>query len=562
MNAARIAKPAKALTEMLATRGRAARKQRKDAVTLDEVRAAPRRNDLLPEIKYEMREVGSLKAPTLLLRTVREDHVTEIACSMQNFGVVKPLLITADGTLVDGVSCWEAAKSIGLAMLPCIVIDHLSREEVRLLRIALNRLGEKGQWDINELAIEFKDLIDLGAPMELSAFAPPEIDIVLMQDEPVLDEKANAAPDKPVTKEVVSQLGDCWQLGRHRVLCADATQPESYVRLFGEAGPARAVFTDPPFNLRINGFAVGAGAIKHREFVAASGEMSGAEFDTFLAQFLAASANHVVDGAILFVCMDWRHAKDVEWAANRVNLEHINTAVWSKGSGGLGGLYRSAHEFVLVLCKGNAPSMNNIALGKHGRDRTNVWEYPGANRRGSSANAMLADHPTPKPVELVADAILDVTNRGDIVLDPFGGSGTSVIAAEKTLRTAYTLELDPGYVDLTVQRYQAFTKTDAVHEATGMTFAQVAEARAVERTLHQPVPTSLDARRGLHDMDTPSADEPIAGANMSNKVDDYQVNGARDDDLAGTGAGEGVTGAPTTSATNPSAVFVNERASM
>jgi DNA modification methylase len=475
-----FAAPAKTLTNALGERSRAGRRKRKELAALEAVASAPRRNDLLPRIRLEQRAVSSLLAPVRLLRQVRADHVAEIARSISAFGVVQPILITADDKIVDGVSTVEAAKTIGLGVLPCIVVDHLKPEEIRLVRLALNRLGEKGSWDLDELKVEFAELLDFGATLELTGFTLPEIDVIQMLGDGAVDEAANDLPAKDTSSPAVTQLGDVWQLGRHRVLCADATRPGSYARLFDGATRAQAVFTDPPYNIRIDGFAVGAGNIKHREFVAASGEMTDDEFDTFLVEFLKAASVHLVDGGILFVCMDWRHAEHVQRAGRRADLSHINTVVWCKGNGGLGGLYRSAHEFVLVLRKGNGQSVNNVELGRHGRDRTNVWNYPGANQRGSSAHAELANHPTPKPVELVADALLDVTHRGDIVIDAFAGSGTTIIAAERTGRTAFTLELDPEYVDLIVRRFTAVTGIDAVHSQTGKTFTQLAAERQVE----------------------------------------------------------------------------------
>jgi DNA modification methylase len=230
--------------------------------------------------------------------------------------------------------------------------------------------------------------------------------------------------------------------------------------------------------------------------------MTDEEFVVFLADFLCAAAHHVADGGVLFVCMDWRHAAHVFRAAGAASLDVLNIVVWSKGSGGLGGIYRSAHEFVFVLKKGNAPTINNVELGKHGRDRTNVWTYPGANRRGSSANAQAKNHPTPKPVELVADAVLDVTKRKDIILDAFLGSGTSIIAAEKTGRIAYGLELDPRYVDVIVRRYQDFTGIPAIQAETGKLFDEVAAERAAASTTAQPVWAVPEAMPPGNDADT------------------------------------------------------------
>ena len=514
MTTTEITTPAKALTNTLSARSREQRRRRKDLVALEAVASAPRRNDLLPQIKLEQRALSSLRAPARALRQVRPEHVAEIARSMSVFGVVQPLLITSDGKIVDGVSCAEAARTIGLGIVPCVVIDHLTPEEVRLLRLALNRLSEKGQWDLDELQIEFEELLDIGVPIEVTGFTLPEIDIVLMQDEAVVDNAANATPEVRADVPAVSEEGDIWILGRHRLLCADAIKPESYARLFEDAPLARVVFTDPPYNLDPRFI---SGNPEHGAFVAASGEMTDDQFDTFLADFFKAASAHVTDGGILFVCMDWRHAEHVQRAARRAELTHITTVVWSKGNGGLGGLYRSAHEFVLVFKKGKGPILNNIQLGMHGRDRTNVWTYPGANQRGSSANAMLADHPTPKPVELVADALLDVTNRDDIVIDPFAGSGTTVIAAEKTGRTALAMELDQRFVDLIVRRFEAFTGIEVIHAKTGKTFAQIAEERRAAAATRSPddMAAAGESKAGGTDTDADACNGTTAGGQIA-----------------------------------------------
>lgn len=482
MKSTEISSPERVLTVSLSERSRGQRRERKDALALESAAAAPRRNDLLPAIKLEQRALSSLHAPERELRRVDARHVAEIVRSIAAFGFVRPILIAGDGKIVDGVSSVQATKTLGLETVPCLVVDHLNSDEIRLVRMALNRLGEKGIWDVGALKIEFAELLEHGAPIELAGFSPPEIDVIVMQDEAVIDEKANSVPDIDESVPAVSQHGDVWKLGRHRLICADATSPASYARLFADAPPARALFGDPPYNIKIDGFAVGAGSIRHREFATACGEMSDDEFVTFLANFLTAAEAHLVDGGVLFVCMDWRHSEHVQRAARQANLSHLNTVVWAKGNGGLGGLYRSAHEFVLVLKKGEGQSTNNVKLGMHGRDRTNVWSYPGANQHGSSANAESANHPTPKPVELVADALVDVTDRGEIVIDPFAGSGTTVIAAERTGRTAYAMELDPVYVDLIIRRFEKFTGLEAVHLESGQTFAQLTAMRRSETT--------------------------------------------------------------------------------
>jgi DNA modification methylase len=471
------------LTQELAGNSRSRKRARRAAVGLDGVIASPRRNDLLPALKLETRTLATLHAPARQLRKIEPGHVAEIAKSIGAFGVSRPPIITPGGEIIDGVVTVEAVRLLGLQEVPCIVAGHLSANEIRLLRLALNRLGEKGTWDVETLKLEFEELIEVDAPLDMTGFAVPEIDLVLLGTAATFDEDANDSPERDESEPAVTRLGDEWQLGRHRLVCADACKPECYERLFTGTTEARAVFTDPPYNIPIKGFVTGQA--HHQDFVMGVGEMSDDQFDTFLADFLKASSRHLSDGGILFVCMDHRHAAHVLRAASQAALTVVTLVVWHKGVGGMGRLYRSAHELVFVLKKGAAPVNNNIELGKHGRDRTNVWEYPGANQKGSSANEQLAEHATPKPVELVADALLDVTNRGDIVIDPFLGSGTTVIAAQKTGRTAFGLELDPHYCDVIIRRFEKFTGVEAVLTATGATFAATGKERL---TPAQPTP--------------------------------------------------------------------------
>jgi DNA modification methylase len=234
------------------------------------------------------------------------------------------------------------------------------------------------------------------------------------------------------------------------------------------------VFTDPPYNLPIDGYVTGFGKIHHPEFPMASGELSEEEFTTFLTEVLTLLARHSVDGALQFICMDWRHTRELLTAASKANSEFKNLCVWVKDVAGQGSLYRSRHELIFVFKSGKGAHRNNIQLGQFGRYRTNVWQYRRVNSLGSATEESNLKnlHPTIKPVELVADAILDCTARGDVVLDPFLGSGTTVIATERIGRACYGIELEPHYVDTIIRRWQKFTGQEAVHDGTGQTFAQ------------------------------------------------------------------------------------------
>ena len=277
----------------------------------------------------------------------------------------------------------------------------------------------------------------------------------------------------------VSRRGDLWQLGPHRILCADALDPASYAHLLGDK-TADLVFVDPPYNVRIEGHVSGLGRAHHAEFAMASGEMSEADFTAFLEKSLAHHAAHSKDGALHYVCMDWRHTGELLAASRPVYIECKNLCVWVKTNAGMGSLYRSQHELVYVFKVGTAPHINNVDLGRHGRTRSNVWRYAGANAFGSERDETLAIHPTVKPVRLVADAILDCSRRGDRVLDGFAGSGTTLLAAERTGRVGYGLEIEPRYVDASIRRLAEHAGLDAVHVETGLSFHEMAKTRSEE----------------------------------------------------------------------------------
>jgi DNA modification methylase len=280
----------------------------------------------------------------------------------------------------------------------------------------------------------------------------------------------------------VSQLGDLWILGNHRLMCGDARRDDHISQLMTSCR-ADLAFLDPPYNVRIAG-AVGRGKIKHSEFAMASGEMSPAAFVQFLSTSLQAAAGASRDGAVHFVCMDWRHISELLSAAKEVYGAVLNLVVWVKTNCGQGSFYRSAHELIGVFRVGNTAHLNNIELGRHGRSRSNVWHYAGVNSFRAGRMDDLRAHPTTKPVALVADAIKDCTGRGDVVLDTFCGSGTTIMAAERVGRCARAIEIEPRFVDVTVRRWQAFTRRDAIHLLSGRSFDGIAASSSdrVRRT--------------------------------------------------------------------------------
>lgn len=432
------------------------------------------RNDLLPKLQLVQRTPQEISPPARNVRGLDPAHVRETASAISSLGFCAPILIDRQNHIVDGAVRLEAAKLLGLPQLPCIVVGHLSRSERRLLRIALNRLQEKGQWDLDSLRIELQELILEGAPIEIAGFSPPEIDQILLDGEIAVVEPGPLLSEPDARP--IARAGDHYILGRHEVVCGDATDPRVFQRLMSE-GEARLLLTDEPYNVKIAGN-VTNGA--HREFVMASGEMSDAEFRAFNDAWMAACLPHLCDGALFGTFIDWRGQPTVHDAATGLGLAAVNLIVWVKTNAGMGSLYRSQHELLPLFKKGSAPHINNVELGRHGRWRSNTWVYPGASSMGSDARRGLKDHPTVKPVAMLEDALLDLTHRDDIVLDLFLGSGSTLIAAESTGRRCRGLELDPLYVDVIVRRYKNATGEDAIHVETGATFDELAERRASE----------------------------------------------------------------------------------
>ena len=406
-------------------------------------------------------------------------QIQQIARSIEAFGFNVPILIDRNSQLIAGHGRLEACRLLGWTEVPTIRLEHLSPAQAQAYMIADNRLTENSSWDDQLLAQSLKDLstLNLDFSLETIGFDMGEIDFRIESLNAAADnDPADAVPaPSPVA---VTEVGDLWLLGPHRVHCANSLEAASYDRLM--AGHlASVVFEDAPYNVKIDGHVGGNGAIKHREFAFASGEMSSSEFTSFLATAFGYAARHSKPGSIHFQCMDFRHIDEIMAAGRAVYSELKNLCVWVKGNGGMGSLYRSRHELIFVFKHGSAPHINNVELGRHGRYRTNVWEYPGiSGLRSGEEGDLLKLHPTVKPIRLVADALLDCSNRGDIVLDAFLGSGTTLMAAQRVGRVCCGLEIDPLYVDTAIRRWQADTGLDAVHAATGLTFAERARATA------------------------------------------------------------------------------------
>lgn len=443
-------------------------------------------------LKVELRPLEALKPAKRNARTHSDRQIEQIAASITRFGFTNPVLVDAANRVVAGHGRIEAAKRLGIADVPVIPIEHLTDEELRAYALADNKIAANAGWDPEILRIELEELqaLDLSFDLEITGFGTTEIDILIDGKGPKGEAETIPETDPRATPAV--QVGDLWVLGKHRLLCGDALLHSSFEALMGDER-ARMVFSDPPYNVKIDGHVGGLGAIRHAEFQMAAGEMSAAEFTEFLETVFDHEAAFSIDGAIHYQCMDWRHMREMLDAGHAAYPELKNVCVWSKDNGGMGTFYRSQHELVFVWKVGTAPHLNTVELGRNGRYRTNIWQYPSASKTGE--NSDLSMHPTVKPVPMIMDAIKDTSKRGDIVLDAFGGSGSTLIAAEKVKRRARLIELEPKYCEVTIRRWQELSGDTAVLSATGETFETVLTRR------HKEMERACDLALGLEEID-------------------------------------------------------------
>lgn len=439
-----------------------------------------RKTPIKPHLTVSVRSIASLIPDPKNARVHSEKQLRQIAKSIEAFGFNVPILIESGGRILAGHGRLAACVLLGWKEVPTITLDHLTPDQARAFLVADNRLSDASTWDDRLLAEQLKFLSDADLDFDLDSigFELPEIDLRIQSLSVDGGEGEEPAVELPsADRTPVSVLGDLWVLGRHRLLCGNALDSLAYESLL-QGAKADVVFSDPPFNLFVRNIS-GNGKIKHREFAMASGEMSRPEFTQFLTDALARMKSHSVDGSIHYICIDWKHVGELLAASEANNAELKNIVVWDKGAAGMGSFYRSQHELVFVLKHGRSGHTNNVQLGRFGRNRTNVWKYPGSNSfaRTTDEGNLLALHPTVKPTALVADALMDACDRGQAVLDPFLGSGTTLLAAERTGRVGYGIELDPLYVDTAIRRWQALTGLVAVHAATGRTFPDVATER-------------------------------------------------------------------------------------
>lgn len=435
-------------------------------------------------------KIAALKPYVNSPRIHSQGQRRKLVSLLRKFGQVAPVIIDLDLVVVDGHAVVDALKELGYDEVATVVVADRSPEEIRAIRLALNRIPQEASWDQQKLRVEFLELIDLSFDVEFTAFDQVEIDMTLSIDDPSSGEVDDVPAVPSLDGPSVSRKGDTWTLGGHRLLCGDA-QDEPAIQNIFDGAEARMMFADPPYNIAIDGNVSGLGHTKHRAFPMFCGEESDEEYDAFLVKFLQTATKVMRDGAIGFVCIDWRHIENLIAAGKNADLTLKNIIAWVKTNAGMGAFYRSQHEFIPIFKWGDKPHLNNFGLGKHGRSRSNVWTYPGMNVFGAERDALLSEHPTVKPVSLVKDAIKDVSRRNEIVFDPFLGSGTTLIAAEEIGRRCFGIELDPLYVDLSVRRWQDATGRQAVLSSIGVPFDEIELLRKSDVPL-LPAPSSCE----------------------------------------------------------------------
>lgn len=446
-------------------------------MTEEQVPGPPRN---IPQVSLPIRwlAVARLRPNAHNPRKHSKRQIKLIAASIKKFGFLNPIIVDEDNTILAGHGRLEASIQQGLTQVPTVCFEHLTPLQKRAYLIADNKIAEEAGWDRELLAIELGTLTELlpleGLDVSITGFAVPEVDTILNDMSSSKPPGEEALPSLP--RKAVAQKGDLWLLGKHRLLCGDAQNSKNFTHLLNGASAA-AVFCDPPYNVRVSSIG-GRGRIQHKEFAFASGEMNSDQFRRFLSKTLTNGIHVSKSGAVHFVCMDWRHIDDLIAVGRKIFGTMLNLAVWNKSNAGQGSFYRSQHELIGIFRVGEDPHKNNVELGSFGRNRSNVWSYPGVNTFGRHRLEALAMHPTIKPTAMVADALLDCTARGDAVLDQFAGSGTIFLAAEKVGRVAYGMEIDPRYVDVAIRRWQNVTKLEATLVNDGRTFEEIEEARS------------------------------------------------------------------------------------
>jgi DNA modification methylase len=422
--------------------------------------------------------LGLIKVPEKPIKPPSPRAIALCKANLDRYNQPRPIIVDDDNTILEGLEFLLAAQELGWTHINVVRLSGLSNEDRKIHALWLAKLPHLSDWDTEVLRVEFQEIISIDSDMvDLTGFSMGEIDVIL---DPEATEKTadplDVVSETPTANEVVSQPGDMFLLGDHKILCGDSQKQENFDQLIGQE-KARAVISDPPYNIKIRNNVSGLGKTKHDDFAFGVGEMSFEKFTSFLRVMFVLCSNGLIPGGLIYVFMDRRHLEELFAAAREAKLRIFDVGFWDKGSGGMGGMYRSQHEPCGVFKFGDDPHLNNVELGKHGRNRTNVWKHRGLSSFGKGRAEALAAHPTIKPVNLLAEIIKDCTKRGDIVLDPFLGAGSTLLAAQKTGRRSFGIELEPKYVDVTIHRWETMTGLHAIHAVSGLTFSELSIQR-------------------------------------------------------------------------------------
>lgn len=434
------------------------------------------------DMKVEHLPIGELVEPARKYRQHPQREIAALKTSILQFDITKPILVDKNKMIVAGHAVWKAAKEIGRETIPVIFLHHLTPEQIRLYRLADNQIGTMSSFDDELIRLEIGEVssicANLNLDIEVTGFTGAQFDQFLLPAEEAATAQNEEADEdlEPVEEAAITRPDDLWVLDKHRLLCRNSLEGASYLALMqGEL--AQMVVADSPYNLPVRGTV--SSSKQAREFAFASGEMSSTEFIEFQRSIFGHCVQNSVDGSIHYQFMDWRHALEILVAGREEYTELKNILVWNKTNASRG-FYRSQHELIFVFKSGTADHICTFGIEDGARYRTNVLTYPGCNTFRSGRDEDLAAHPTVKNLSLIADLLRDCSKRNGIILDPFGGSGTTLLAAELTGRRARLIEIDPLYVDVTIRRWEKRTGRQAILEATGQTFDEVAAEREVD----------------------------------------------------------------------------------
>ena len=394
------------------------------------------------------------------LRKHSKKQLQKLKNAIIKVGYVNPILLDEKHNIIAGELRLLAAKELGFTQIPAIILENLTPEEADAISILDNRIAEDGEWNFGNLKEEIEKLMKFDITFEDLGFDTVDYDEIFLindSDESKVhnsDNEDESWLDANIPPKV--KFGDLWRLGDHFVYCGDSLLVRSFeILMQGEL--AQIVITDPPYNCKINGHVCGLGKTKHDEFAMASGEMTETEFAEFISKFMQHLIKFSIDGSLHYLFMDWAGLNTLLTQGKRHYTELKNIAVWNKLIGGMGALYRSQHEMIPIFKNGKAKHQNHIKLGKNGRYRTNIWDYPGIRATNPSSLELLKLHPAVKAVPMLHDILLDSSSKNDIVLDCFGGSGSTLLAAERCKRRARLIEISPRYVDVTIYRWEKET---------------------------------------------------------------------------------------------------------